>query len=506
MTQHYSRRSFLGMASGAVTAPAMTGFSAMQGSEGEKQRRYDLESLVGVILDTPRNRCVEVLGEQLRRGTSYRHFLAGLFHASARYGGDHEIAMMYAASRVSGELSINESPLLLFWAFDALARQYDKNRVAERSETFPPLASIPPAGKALGILHDAIEAQDRGAAEPAAVSLARSIGSRQTLELIWRYACRDHDNLGHKAIVCANTWRVLDRVGWEHAEIPLRKVLLGIAGGGDRTYNGNQKRMERTLPKLPPDWCSSESDHKATLELHEEIRSARTTAATDLVCEQLLSGKVKSGSVWDAIHLSAAELLVRYKYRTRGFAVHAVTSSNALHFAFRTVLDTETRLLLLLQATSRLSDQMTRLALKSGSLRDIHIRSLEPVEIRVQPLDTIDEIFALLPPKDPDRRKEDGYLTKDRDSDDKACQMAFALLENSDNRVPFIRATCEHLSHKGSWNAHDMKFPAAAMEDVGFISERWRPHVLASTVHAIHGPQSPDTPVFKEAREILATL
>jgi hypothetical protein len=40
----------------------------------------------------------------------------------------------------------------------------------------------------------------------------------------------------------------------------------------------------------------------------------------------------------------------------------------------------------------------------------------------------------------------------------------------------------------------------------GFISERWRPHVLAATVHAIHGPQSEDALIFAQAREMLARL
>jgi hypothetical protein len=66
--------------------------------------------------------------------------------------------------------------------------------------------------------------------------------------------------------------------------------------------------VDATLQKLPPDWSSSEADHRATLELHEEIRAARTAAAADLVCQQLASGKVKVGSAWDAIQLSAADL------------------------------------------------------------------------------------------------------------------------------------------------------------------------------------------------------
>ena len=82
--------------------------------------------------------------------------------------------------------------------------------------------------------------------------------------------------------------------------------------------------------------------------------------------------------------------------------------------------------------------------------------------------------------------------------------MAFALLSEPGNRPAFIRAACELANRKSTWNAHDMKFPAAAFEDAGYLSERWRPHFLAATVHALHGPASADAPVFEHAREVLA--
>jgi hypothetical protein len=410
--------------------------------------------------------------------------------------------MMFSASRISGELPIGDSPLPLFWALDSLARRIDNHRsVIKPWFRSLPAGTLPPPGKALRVLNDAIQAQDQLTAELAAVSLARSIGNRQTIEHVWRYACRDSDDLGHKAIACANAWRTLDAVGWEHAEIPLRYLMGRSARGTDNTFVGCQERAAVTLPKLPPDWCSNASDRHATLELHEEIRAARTTAAAELVCRQLAGGKVKAGSAWDAIHLSAAELLLRNKQRSRGWPLHAVTSSNALHFSFRTALDDETRLLFLLQATARISDQMTRLALERGDLRDVRIRDLEPAEIPADPRDAIEDVFALLPQKG-----EDWEDTVDRDKDEQACRMAFALLADSGHRIPFMRAACEHVNRKATWNAHDMKFPAAAFEDTGFLSEPWRPHFLAATVHALHGPASKDTPVFEQARDVLATL
>jgi len=174
-----------------------------------------------------------------------------------------------------------------------------------------------------------------------------------------------------------------------------------------------------------------------------------------------------------------------------------------LHYAFRNAMDDETRLLLLLQSAARISDQMTRRALDKGQVRHIRISDLEPAEISAERETAIQEIFALLPCK---RLNDAAGDAIDRPKDDEACRKAFALLKVPAHRSAFIRAACELVNRKATWNAHDFKFPAAAFEDTGFISERWRPYFLAATVHAIHGPQSEDAPVFAQAREMLTTL
>jgi hypothetical protein len=504
-----SRRAFLGGASMALAAPSLLRTSILRGDEKARgSSNRDFEALVGLILETPRERCAQVLGEELRRGLSYRQALAGLLHAAVLHQGTHEIAMMFSAQRISGELPVKDALLPLFWAFDSLARRIASVRPKE--PVIRPLATgtLPSPDKALRVLNEAVAAQDRPTAELAAVSLFRSIGARQTLELVWRYACRDGDNLGHKAIVCANIWRSLDSVGWEHAEIPLRYVLGGsapIGRGTDGTYESSRQLASQTQRKLPSDWSSAKADHKATLELYEEIRAARTASVVDWICQQLTGGTVTAGSAWDAIHLSAADLLYRFKTREdmRGWPVHSVTSSNALHYAFRNTMDNETRLLLLLQAAARISDQMTRRALDKGQLRDIRIADLGPAEVSAERETAIQEIFALLPCK---RLNDAAGDAVDRPNDDEACRKAFALLTVPSHRSAFIRSACELVNRKATWNAHDFKFPAAAFEDTGFISECWRPHFLAATVHAIHGPRSEDAPIFEQAREMLATL
>jgi hypothetical protein len=61
---------------------------------------------------------------------------------------------------------------------------------------------------------------------------------------------------------------------------------------------------------------------------------------------ELLNRGVAPQSVWDALFDAAGELLLR---QPGIVSLHAVTSTNALHFAYRASGDDETRRLLLLQ-------------------------------------------------------------------------------------------------------------------------------------------------------------
>src|SRR5438552_1043773 len=119
-----SRRSFLTAASLSLATPAITGVPALGDYDrSPSETRRDFETLVNLFLETPRDRCAAVLADELRGGLSYRQALAGLFHAAVRHQGTHEIAMMFSAHRISGDMPVKENLLPLFWAFDSLARR-----------------------------------------------------------------------------------------------------------------------------------------------------------------------------------------------------------------------------------------------------------------------------------------------------------------------------------------------------------------------------------------------
>src|SRR5262249_37311672 len=131
---------------------------------------------------------------------------------------------------------------------------------------------LPVAEKAVEELHAAMTEWDADRAERAVVALARSRGSAAVLEPLWHYAGRDWDFIGHLAILAANSFRLLETIGWQHAEHVLRYVVQGFAGGGKdraghadvRPYLANLPRVAKAAGRLPGDWAQSEGNEGLT--------------------------------------------------------------------------------------------------------------------------------------------------------------------------------------------------------------------------------------------------
>src|SRR5438045_1601625 len=84
-----------------------------------------------------------------------------------------------------------------------------------------------------------------------------------------------------------------------------------------------------------------------------QIREGQVERASALAVQLLRSG-VKAQALWDAVHLATAELLVRHHdgWGLASRPLHSNTSTNAMHYAFRTATIPATRLLILLQAVA----------------------------------------------------------------------------------------------------------------------------------------------------------
>jgi hypothetical protein len=464
----------------------------------------DLEPVVRLIEKTPRDKCVPVFIDQLRRGLPYRRFLAAVFCAGVRrHRSHHDVYKIHSVHQVSMDARPEERLLPLFWALHGYKKHQEDSPRPLLTEL---RGALPAPEKAGAELADAMERSDANRAERALVALARNQGARQTLEQLWVYGLRNLGAGGHAAILVANCFRALETIGWQEAEQTLRFVVQDLyllnAEKPDRHWQPNTERADRYLDRLPPTWGVGKADAAATRELFALLREGKADPACDLAVKQLLRG-VGGQALWDAVHLAAAELMVRHKsgWGLASRPLHANTSTNALHYAFRTCTTPHTRLLALLQAVAWAGG---RTGGDLADLRDVKIAELSAAKVPARAEDAVAEVFALLPSRtyrwDAAGKKAVLGYGKREDADE-ACRKVFVLARERPAVVPlFLQAAHSWLCRKANDDAHEYKFLAAILEDAACVSPGWQPYLLAASVHYFHGQQTPDNPVMQHVR------
>jgi hypothetical protein len=467
----------------------------------------DLEPVVRLIEETPHDGCVAAMVGQLRQGLPYRHFLAALYLAAVRaarwhggmHGYDHTAYVVHSAHQLALDLPAADQLLPAFHAlehFKVMQRMYPN-----RPGTLALAGTLPAAGKAADELHAALHEWEPDRAERAVVALLRSHGTAAVLEPLWHYAGRDWGFIGHLAILVSNSCRLLDTIGWQHAEHVLRYVVAALAGWGKAhaehsdvlPYWANLRRVEKAAGRLPGDWAEGKGNEGLTRELLASIRQGDPAAACDLAVQQLVHGKTQAGAVWDAVHLAAGELMLAARLPNNsqrdGDALHANTAANALHFAYRTSTRPQTRLLLTLQALAWMHLYRQLLKKKQRLDEQLDITRLTGAELPESSQAAVDEILATRTAQ-PHR----------------AARLAFALGQRPQGKERLLQAARALLPVKAGGDPHDIKFPVAILEDLDLVNPSWRPHVLAAAVFSFWGSDRPDNPVMQKVREAVRKL
>ena len=510
----YRRREFLTNVAGAGLLGALPGGQALlapaaavkeaKPPPGLVQFSPELEPLVRLIERTPREKCFEVIVDQLRRGVSYRQFVASLFLAGIRDIRPqppgfkfHCVFVIHAAHQLSLDAPIGDRLLPLMWALDNFKESQQRDIKEGDFHLSPVQGRLPAAGNAWKEFHSAMEAWDEERADRAIVTLVRTRGANEIIGGLWRYGARDYRNIGHKAIFVASFWRTLQTIGWRHAEPALRSLVSGLLGYGaseevnayaydDQCYAPNLVRARKAAGQLPADWAEQGSDAGAAAGILEAIRGGNTDDACEEAVRQLSSGKVHAASVWDSAHLAAGELIMR---RPGIYGVHAVTSINALHYAFRAAGDRESRLLILLQATGWMS-QFANFMSESEEFGTAKITDL--AEATKEGDSSGDDLAA----------EVFGSLASEPVV---AARKAYRLAEIVPDPTQFRKAAQNLLLRKAE-EVHDFKYMAAIFEDYALVSPKWRPSMLATAVYNLRGTEHPDSEVMQRARESLRRL
>jgi hypothetical protein len=459
--------------------------------------RPEIEPLVRLLEDTPRDRVLEEVAIRVRNGLSFRDLLAALLLAGVRnvqprpsvgfkFHAVLAVNSLHLAAAASPE---TERWLPLFWGLDYFKDSQARD-VQEGNWTMRPVdeSAVPPADKARPAFIAAMDNWDELAADAAVAGLARTVSAKEVFELFYRYGARDFRSIGHKAIYVAGAERLLNFIGWQHAEPVLRSLayaLLMHEEGNPAQRDAEADRPWRQHPALierPRSRPSTEKlDAGATRDLLAVLRSESYEAAAAKAVKVLDQG-VAAQSVWDAVFCGAGELLLR---QPGIVSLHSVTTTNALHYAYQASGNPETRKLLLLQSAAFLP--MFREAMRGrGEVREAALDKLPPSSPMPAGADAVADVLAT--------------ISSDQQG---AVRKTLGYFQAGGAAEPLLNAVRQAMVLKGD-DAHDYKFGAAVLEDFGAVSPAWRDRFLAACTILLNGSGQRDNPLVARTRAALS--
>jgi hypothetical protein len=452
----------------------------------------EIEPLVCLVEETPREKVLEEVAARIRRGLSYREVVAALMLAGVRNIQPRPVGFKFHAVLVvnSAHLASLASPeadrwLPIFWAID----QFKSSQAADMRQgdwSLGPVdeSAVPPQHRARQAFIDAMDAWDEPAADAAIAGLVRSVQAEEMFEILGRYGVRDFREIGHKAIYVANSFRTLEVIGWQHAEPVLRSLAYALLDRDGTSENPSRADLEADRPyrdnlaalaKVRANWREGTPQADATTALLKSLRhdSARTASEAAI---DLLNRGVAPRSLFDAYLQAAAELMMR----SPGIlSLHATTFTNAVHYAFQRCQDERTRQLLLLQNAAFLP-------LFRRTSRGTEIDMLEPLPLASSGPGAIEEIFA--------------EMGRDRLT---AARKILAFLEQHRDPAPLADAARRLIFLKGT-DSHDYKYSSAVLEDHASLAPPGRNRFLAGAAFYLKPSSDPDNPLVQRTRAALA--
>jgi hypothetical protein len=501
MASSTNRREFL-QASAATTAVAGFEFlgklPALSAQEVQAPRNMaavapDLEPLVRLIEDTPRNRLTDILIERIRQGTTYGELfsagvLAGVRGIQPRPVGFkfHAVLVMNSAHLASQAASDRDRWLPLIWSLNNFKSSQEQNRTqGDWRMSALNDAQLPDAAQAGRRFREAMDNWQEEAADRAIAAWSRTAGANEIYEAFWRYGSRDFRDIGHKAIFVANSYRTLQSIGWRHAEPILRSLAYALLqhegtnpaerdGAPDRPGKDNLQRLTR----IRADWQRGRPSREASIDLLGTLRGASAGDASEAVVRHL-NNQVDASSIWDALFLAAGEWLMCQP----GIAgLHCVTSMNALYFGYQTSSNDETRRYLMLQAAAFLP--MFRQAMQGrGQLANLRLDTLEAQAPSARGAEGVTEILA--------------DIGRDKMV---AARKTLALVQDNPETAHELLAGARRMIFAKGNDSHDYKFSSAALEDYYHVSPPLRARFLASSVYWLKGSTGNDTELFRRLR------
>jgi hypothetical protein len=335
----------------------------------------------------------------------------------------------------------------------------------------------------------ALDKWDPEAADAAIVGYARSAQPQDIFQLLFSYGARDLREIGHKAIAVSNCHNLMTLFAGAPAPEPiLRSVVAALLNSEgepdpashdlvpDRPWRRNRERLHR----IPASWKQGHDDPGARSELRAALYRLSAEESGGVVVELLQRG-ISPDALWQTLFDTAAELLM---HEPGIVPLHAQTTANALHYAYRVCDDEQTQQLTLLQCAAFISmfREMTR-----TREADINLGKLEPLPTARKTANPLEEIFSDL--SEGQRlqaaRKSLGYLRAGGDADN-------------------LIATARHHLVYGAREAHDYKFAEAVFDNFTQCQDpAWRSRFLSAGMAYFKTPGRTPVPIVAETLKLL---
>jgi hypothetical protein len=453
----------------------------------------ELAATIEWIEQTPRGRIFEVAAQKLGEGLTTRELLAALLVASARSLPLkplglwlHPFFVLRSVEQMALDATFEDRLVPYLFALDMFKNGQGETEGSsdDRLGTLDESA-VPPTG-ADSAFRAAMDAWDSKGADAAAVGLLRSGSSRDVMEALLLYGCRDLAPIGHHIIAVTQVLRTLDHIGWDYGEIPVRALAIALleagADGASTEAFGASRARAATVRS---DWEAGAPSDATSLEVLSKIRKATSAEALALAAD-LLDAGASPRSILDGILLADAELVVRFPTGSEVFAAfHALTNANGFRHVFRTSTDPETRLLAVLQAAAFYPLDRDEAIARAGS--DASTFAIDAWSPTAMPATAAAVMTAL----ENDRIDGAGAV--------------FAWSKNGGSDEELMHLARSAAIAKGG-EEHDYKLPVAVFEELEWVAPSFRAHVLAAAFVYMRIPSEVDWGRYAEARAATASI
>jgi len=322
-----SRRAFLAQVGGAMlTAGVGSQLSSSLGvnllwaeEAGSRLSFGPLESLVGLMQDTPADQLLPQLAAQMKLGVDLRTLLAAGALANARtFGGEdyigfHTFMALVPAGEMARQFSGPEAALPVF---KVLYRNTNRIQAfgGQKAEVLHPVAPTADAVTAQSF-RDAAHQPDVNAAESQFAALMHESSSQAYNAL--QTLIEDEEDV-HRVVLSWRAWNTLDLTGSEHAHALLRQSVRYCCKVEQqiKSRNGQGNAIRTVLPKLLDQYHlhdkpvgTKPADDKWIAELAQACYSPNRDQAAEAVAAALADG-MSLAAIGEALSVAATQLVL----------------------------------------------------------------------------------------------------------------------------------------------------------------------------------------------------